>query len=176
MKSPDSRIPFLSCLTVIIVASSISMSQAVTIVLDDNNNRVATIATGLQIQQANWPAAGTWSLVGGDFALGAPDIADFSSSFTSAGQSGGGGAGSPASFVNNATVFTIRDLGTGDLYEAMMTYYRAPMGGNSGGVGTAPVPSNGASAVFEVTLIPEPSVSLLGILAASAMVVRRRRR
>ncbi|MEM0895772.1 MAG: PEP-CTERM sorting domain-containing protein [Verrucomicrobiota bacterium] len=162
---------------VALFAMTLSAAHAVTFVLDDNNGRVVTIAPGLQLSQPDFvtgsPTRGAVSIIGGDLALGAPDVADFSSPFTIIG--GGGAAPNPSSLTSNGTVFTIRDLGTGDLYEGVMTYYRSPRGANAGGVGTPPVPNNGASAVFELTLVPEPSALIFGFLALGALGFRRRR-
>ncbi|MEM7036158.1 MAG: PEP-CTERM sorting domain-containing protein [Bacteroidota bacterium] len=164
-------------------------ADAVVLVLDDTNGYTATIAPGVTISQPAYTTApsGGVLLTGATAAIGVAGIADFTTgTFDQIGGNAviggiggtvGSAPGSPAAFVNNALAFTIRDEGTGDLYDAVITFFRAAdgNGANAGGVGTPPVPDSNAGLVVDVNLVPEPSSALLTSFALIGLGLRRRR-
>ena len=138
-------------------------------VLDNSNNYTATIAPGVTISHSFLLGSGQVSFTGATAAFGTSGVADFSgSTFTSI----GGGEGNPgdnsnADFVNNAIAYTLRDDATGELFDVVHTFFRSPMGGNAGGVGTTPSPDNTAGLVIEVTPSTPDLTNFQNIIAAS---------
>ncbi|MFT5106942.1 MAG: hypothetical protein ACI9UA_002569 [Pseudoalteromonas tetraodonis] len=127
--------------------------DAAELVLDSTNGYMATIAPGVTVSQPDFTdGGGSIAFTGAVIALGTPDVADFNFPFSGIGGDDGGPAGRPKSFVLDSIDFTIRDDQTGELFAALMTYFRAPGRGGqfSAGVGDQPEPDNFAGAAFEI--------------------------
>lgn len=142
------------------------------LVLDNTNGYLVELEPGAFIEQPEFELTfGYITGVGLEFAIGTSDVAVF----PGVSQIGGGSSldgNSPGALVSGNLPFTIRVTGSGNLYDATLTYF----GGS--GSGTPPIPNNDAGAVFMVqpsaasaTAAPEPASILIWTLLGLAMSV-----
>ena len=163
--------PFLAALALSVSASA----SAQTIVLDNTNGYSVALEPGVVLSRPG-VNMGAMTISGGEFAIGTSDTAVFpGQTLIGNGVSGGLlGGNRPRDLVAGATPFTIRASGTGNLYDATLTYWNSTTP-----AGTPPVPDNAAAAVLDVTLAPTPGVPIswlvptLVALCAAAVGARR---
>ena len=141
-------------------------AQAFIIVLDSTNSYEATIEAGATIQQPSATFEFFITGTGIQFAIGTSDVASFP------GQTQIGGCGPtcnlggfrPVQLVFGDVDFTILVTGSGNKYDAHLTYFFSQ---DEGGVSAqSPVPNNFAGAVFELErAVSAPRAATLALLA-----------
>jgi len=149
--------------------------NAVTLVLDSTNSYTVNVGSGASIAQNGWAsgADARITFTGLTVFAGSVDTANFSTPLFTSGVALGGQDGAGAGLVGD--FLTLREDATGDLFEAQVTFFRSPRGGNSGGVGIAPTIDNSAGLSLEVNQVPEPSALILAALTPIALLRGRRR-
>lgn len=149
--------------------------HATTIILNEANGYQATIELGVTVfrdplfnrdstEELSDDELGYGPIIidGGQFALGTSDMA----SFPGQTRFGGNRDAQPRNLARNATPFTIRADVSGNLYDAILTYFE---GQELGSFGTAPDPLDGATAAFEITLAEPIPIPAAGWLLLSAL-------
>ncbi|MEM7467039.1 MAG: hypothetical protein AAF387_09160 [Pseudomonadota bacterium] len=157
-----------------VVATLITISgnatATTTVLIGDNTNGYSVSVGNVILDQAfdglafdGTPisARGYIDFINGTYTVG-PDGPSFS-------RLGNSGTQVPSSFVNNGTVFRIQDATNGALFDAVMTFWNPPQGGNEGGLGTRPEPFNETGFVIEVTPLSQPAPAATKVPAVAGL-------
>ena len=140
--------------------------------IGDNTNAYTASISNVTLQQSSF-------LLGNDrlngiirFINGSYTVEEGGSRYT---QIGGteGVPFRPSQFVINKIFFRIEDSISGEQYDAQMTFWNAPQGGNAGGQGIEPVPFNKAGFVIQLTpltSVPIPAMPIFFLFLAGILI------
>ncbi|MEM8844279.1 MAG: hypothetical protein AAGB35_04470 [Pseudomonadota bacterium] len=143
-----------------VIAHSSSFS-----IIGDNTNNYTTTLGNIIIQQPNFTGGPGGSRGFITFTNATYTLAEMGPSFSQIG--GGNSPDRPSAFVNNTLVFHIQDTTSSASYDAVLTFWQPPQGGNVGGLGVRPEPFNNAGFVMQITPVisDDPMISSVKVPA-----------
>ncbi|MEM9413040.1 MAG: dockerin type I domain-containing protein [Planctomycetota bacterium] len=145
---------YLASIALILILAAGVSAETFELIADDTNEYSTTVGN-IVIQQPNFQGGsgglnGIITIDNGSFIIQGQSFSQLGGMMNPTTQ--------PTELVNNETVFQIEDDTTGDAFDAQLTFWHSPNGGNVGGVGDPQDPFNNAGFVMSLT----PTGTILG--------------